>query len=280
MAVLIAAPSSFPLVSVILPVLNPHPLFFPQAIASMLSQTHNHWELLVVEDPSETSAASMLPSDPRIRYVRNDRRTSFADQLNQGFKLARGEYIARFDADDVCVPDRLEKQLLYLREHSEIDLVGSQLQVIDFENRILGYRVYPLEHAKIIAALRRYSALAHPAVMFRRRSLPWADVYRPSPYPGTEDYELWCRAASFGLRFANHPEALIKYRIHRDGMKTAQLRTLLKGTQAIKRAYWCGRMNAGDRVRALGEKILLWAPPQLVLWLFIKTQYKSSLPRT
>lgn len=268
-----------PRVSVVLPVLNPHPEHFRAAVASILNQTLRDLELIVIEDPSPRHAGDTLQlfDDPRIQYVRNPERTAFALQLNQGLAMARGEIVARMDADDVCEPERLAKQLALYEEIGNATVVGSQLRVIDDDGKELGYRAYPTTHDAILKALPRYCAMAHPSVVFHKERVIALGGYQPSPYPGVEDYELWSRLAARGYRFANHPEALVNYRVHPEGMKTARLRTLLRGTLHVKDQYWRERMDLRMRARYWGECMLLYSPAWLTLRLFLATQYRSTL---
>ncbi len=266
-------------VTVLMPVLNPHPVFFRAAVASVLAQSFADFELLIVEDPSPRQAREFLADfrDPRIHHLENAERTSLVDQLNQGLGEARGELVARFDADDICFPDRLEKQFAYLERHPDIAVVGGQLAVIDEEGRDKGFRVYPRDHDDIVRVLRRYNALAHPTVMFRKAIVLGAGGYR---YRAAlvEDYELWSRLAQQGVRFANLPEAVIRYRIHPSAAKSAMVRRNLRGTLEVKNMHWRRHMNFGDRLRMWGEKLLLWLPPSWVVRLFMRTQLQSRLP--
>src|SRR5262245_23347565 len=120
-------------VSIIMTVLEPHPRYFPEAVASVLAQSYSPWELVIVEDPSASSAGELLRqfSDSRIHHVCNPERTSHVRQRNQSLKLARGELVATLDADDRCHPDRLARQVAFLRKHPEIGVVGTQLAIID-----------------------------------------------------------------------------------------------------------------------------------------------------
>src|SRR5262249_28294344 len=92
-----------PLLSVLMPVLNPHPVDFPEAVRSVVGQSFADFELLIVEAPSASRAALALQSfdDRRIRHIENTERTTLVDQLNQGIGLARSEWVARMDADDI-----------------------------------------------------------------------------------------------------------------------------------------------------------------------------------
>src|SRR6185369_10850241 len=103
--------AGIPAVSVVMPVLDPDPTYFRLAVESVLRQTLADLEFVIVEDPSPRSAATVLAefADPRVRHFVNPARTSFAAQINRGLQESRSDLIARFDADDICDPRRLEK---------------------------------------------------------------------------------------------------------------------------------------------------------------------------
>jgi glycosyltransferase involved in cell wall biosynthesis len=264
-----------------MPVLNPHPVYFPQAVQSVLSQTHRDLELIIVEDPSERSAQGLLAPfhDSRIRHLTNPTRTSLVKQLNRGLNEARGELVARLDADDIAEPERLAKQVAFLNAHPDVTVLGSQMTIIDIAGNVLGYRHYPRSHEAIFRSLCRFNPMGHPTVMFRKAAILKAGGYQYDRYPATEDYELWSRLATIGHRLANLPEPLLRYRIHPEGMKTAKLRGILRGTLEIKRRYWGDHMDLRARARMWAERLLLWMPPWLVLRLFIATQYTRQQPQ-
>ncbi len=270
--------SAKPLISVLMPVLRPHAVYFPEAVRSLLEQSYQDWELVIVEDPSPETAEELLRKfpDSRIRYHCNPARTSFAEQLNLGLAQARGELVARLDADDVCEPNRLEAQVEYLQRHAEIAVLGSQLTIIDHAGRVVGWRRYPVEHAAVMAGMRRFNPLAHPSVMFRTDLVRQAGGYLP--YPGTEDYELWARLARQGAGLGNHPEPLLRYRIHPTAWKATRLQEMMRGTLELKKRYWADSMNLGDRLRVWLERGLLRLPPSWVYKLFTWTQYQRRRP--
>ena len=125
-----------------MPLLNPDPVFFPQAVESILGQTFRELELIIVEAPSERSGRDLLQryNDPRIRRQLNPQRTSLPHQRNQTLALADADVVAFLDADDIAEPDRMEKQYRFLEEHPDVDLVGSNLRIIDAGGRTHGYR--------------------------------------------------------------------------------------------------------------------------------------------
>jgi glycosyltransferase involved in cell wall biosynthesis len=258
-----------------MPVYDPHPIYFRQAVDSILRQTLPQLELLLVEDPSPRSAAALLADvhDPRIRHLRRSDKGTLVESLNWGLAESRAAWVARADADDICEPDRLEKQLTYLREHPQVDILGSQLTIVDGAGKVRGYRPYPLHHEAVVRGLMRYNTLAHPTVVFRKERVLAAGGYRPF---FNEDYELWSRLAGRQVQFANHPEALVRYRVIPEGIRSAKVRNALLGTLEVKRCYWRDKMDLGARLRMWAERALLWLPAPLVLTLFLKTQLRSG----
>jgi glycosyltransferase involved in cell wall biosynthesis len=161
---------SLPLVSIVMPVFDPHPVYFRQAIESVLAQTFTDFELIIVEDPSAASGRPVLEAfaDPRVRYFANDTRTSLPRQHNRALAEARGRFICRFDADDICEPERVQREVEFLHAHPDVDVVGTALTVIDDHSRVIGHRDYPTTHAGILAAMRRFNPIANSSVMYRR----------------------------------------------------------------------------------------------------------------
>lgn len=265
-----------PRVSVVMPVYRPHPVYFAEAVDSVLAQSLPDWELVIVEDPSERDGRSIVERrpDPRIRYFLNAERTGLARQHNRAVAEARGDLVARFDADDVCEPGRLEKQAAFLESHSDVDVVASQLLIIDAAGNAIGTRQYPLEHDEIVRAMRRYNPISGSNAMFRRK-VPldiggWReDIDRPA-----QDYEWYSRAAARGYRFATHPEALVRYRRHGEQIKRTKLRGTILTTLEVKRLYWLSSMDPLSLLLFGAEAMLLALPTPMVLWLLQKVRYR------
>ena len=265
-----------PAVTVLMAVWNPHPRYFLEAVQSVLGQSFRDFELLVVEDPSPRDAAALLAEidDERIRVVRREARAGLAAALNSGLALARAPLIARMDADDVCVADRLTRQIEFLTQHPEIDVVGSRILIVNEDGRAYGRRLLPLRHEEIAAALRRYNCISHPAVMMRRERLESVGGY--DPQQRVEDYDLWCRMLRSGARFANLEQPVVRYRFHPGALKFEHIHEVIRETMAIKRRYFGDAFDFGDRLRLFGEVLLLILPQRLVLWLFTKLQYRRG----
>jgi GT2 family glycosyltransferase len=191
---------------------------------------------------------------------------------------ARAPLVAWLDADDVALPGRLAKQAAFLDAHPDVAVAGSWLELIDEKGRTLGYRCYPTNDAAIRAALPRFNPIPQPGVMARREALLAAGGYVERPDGVCEDYDLWCRLARTGARFANLPEPLTRYRIHLGAMKARKLRGTLRDSIRIKRRYYGGALGARGRLRLFGERALCLLPPRLVLRLFLALEARRRLP--
>ncbi len=268
-----------PAVSVLMPVLNPHPDYFPAAVRSVLAQTLADWELVIVEDPSPSSAAALLAplADPRIRHFRNPERTGLQAQRNRTLAEARGEFVAMLDADDIAEPDRLAKQVAFLRQRPDVAAVGCFLRIIDNEGRDCGFREYPTDPDAIRRAMPRYNAVPQPGLTARTEAIRQVGGYQLAG--PSADYELWSRMMRAGLRFAHLPEPLVRYRNHPGAIKSTQLRQTLTNTLWVKRTHWWGEMGWADRARYAAEWGLRLVPAGLVLRLFRRTHYRPTLSR-
>lgn len=266
-----------PTVSVIVPTYRPPPHYFRSAILSLLAQTFEDIEILIVEDPSDRSAAEILRGieDDRLRVIRNEGRTDLPEQHNLGLRTARGRYLSRFDSDDLSEPNRIEEQVRFLEEHEEVDIVGTNLLVIDENDRVLGTRTYPESHEEILAAMPSRNPIANPSVLFRRRVFDDIGGWLTEKNTAALDYEWFSRAAVAGFRFANLQAPLVRYRLHRESIKSRRLRETIRTTLRVKRRYWRGHMNVRDWVVYLAEHLLLLLPTSLVYRLFVRFRLRS-----
>jgi glycosyltransferase involved in cell wall biosynthesis len=270
-----------PIVSVVVPVYQPDPVFFRQSITSVLAQSHRDLELIIVEDPSASSGRALLQGidDRRLTHIVNPERTSLPRQHNRGLAEARGRFICRFDSDDVCEPGRVERELAFLQAHPDIDVVGSALTVIDERGAVIGTRRYPTDHAAILAAMHRFNPIANSSVMFRREVYEKFGGWRDAPLPA-QDYEWYSRLAAGGARFANLAEPLVRYRLHGQSIKSSKLRGTIQTTLEVKNMYWRKEMDVTARAVMMLERVLLHLPESLVLWLFTAIRYRRSTGRS
>jgi GT2 family glycosyltransferase len=203
-----------PQVSVILPVYNGE-AYLRAAVASIVEQSFRDFELLAIDggstDGSLRTLGEFAAGDERIRVVKQSGR-GLVQALNEGVALARGEFLARMDADDVALPNRFEEQVAFLRGHPDVAVVGSAMTLINGDGRPIREMSYPQQPAEIAEALKAGSALAHPSVMMRRAIVQDMGGYREI-LGFAEDYDLWLRMAE-RTSLANLPARLMFYRHH------------------------------------------------------------------
>jgi glycosyltransferase involved in cell wall biosynthesis len=203
---------SEPQVSVVLPVRNGE-RFLSEAVGSVLAQTLNDFELIVVDDGSTDGSAAVLEGvvDPRVTVLRQPP-TGLVAALSTGVAHARADYVARMDADDVSEPQRLERQVRLLEERPDVAMVATWVTVIDEDGRELRREVLPPEHEDLVRRLLLRNPFQHGSVVLRRQAFEAAGGYRPD-YGANEDYDLWRRLALVG-ELACVPETLYRYRLH------------------------------------------------------------------
>ena len=203
-----------PAVSIVMPVHNGEK-YLREAIESILNQTFKDYELLIIDDGSTDKSVEIMGSfkDKRIRLVHNEKNLGISKSCNKGIKYARGKYIARMDADDISLPERIEKQALFMEKNHHIGICGTWTESIgDIEGYIWQP---PVEHKRICVELLFLCPLAHPTVMMRKESLYKNDLFYDENLDKliepAEDYELWVRAGRV-VRLANIPEVMLKHR--------------------------------------------------------------------
>jgi glycosyltransferase involved in cell wall biosynthesis len=206
--------TSTPAISVLLPVYDAGRFLAP-AVESILSQTFADFELIAIDDGSHDGSAEVLAQfaarDGRIRVFTQGNQGIVAT-LNRALSLARAPLVARMDADDVARPDRLAKQIDYLRQHPEIAVVSGAVDVIDEDGACLRTDVFPTSPETIANELIHRSCVCHPAVMVRTEIVRSVGGYRRNAQLA-EDYDLWLRISEVS-RIANLPDVLLVYRLH------------------------------------------------------------------
>ena len=199
-----------PLVSVVMSAYNAEKTI-GATIKSILRQSYQKLELIIVDDASQDQTLSIIKSfpDPRIKLICNQTNLTLGPSLNIALEAARGEFIARQDADDLSLPDRLEKQVKYLLANPEVDVVGSYSYIINGSGTILGgMKTKGLKHEELILNISLDVPFIHPTVMAKAS---WYRKYRYRSYPRSQDRDLWLRAYQHS-RFASLPEFIYAYR--------------------------------------------------------------------
>lgn len=190
--------------------------FLAEAVESVLSQSFSDLELVVVDDGSTDSTPEILgriaEGDPRMIVHRRRAGRNLAEVLNVAAELSRAPLLARLDADDVALPERLRMQVEFLAAHPEVALLGGQALMIDELGRQFGEARYPLQDDELRRALRTGNPFVHPAVAMRRQAFEAVGGYRTN-FDYAEDLDLWLRLAE-DRQVANLPDLVVEYRIH------------------------------------------------------------------
>ena len=206
-------------VSVVMASRNPNPTMLKEAIDSVLGQTFKDFELIIVDDGSNSSIEPIVRSiseDTRIK-VYGIKHSGLGAALNHGISEAEGEYIARLDDDDMMLPTRLEKQLAFLDEHTDVSCAGTWFYD-KVGNKYYPHRKYPVENEEIAKGLlARHFLLAHTSVMFRKSAWQKIGGYRVAG--GGQDLDLFLQLGTVG-NLANIDEYLTCYRMSATGLAT------------------------------------------------------------
>ena len=200
-------------ITVLMPVYNAEP-FLQEAIDSILHQTFADFEFIIINDGSTDRSEEIIKSytDPRIKYYANGHNLKLIATLNKGFDLAEGKYIARMDADDISLPDRLQ-QLYNLMESDEtIGLCGTWFETFSGDKTVSTSR-YGADHSTICFKHLYQIHLSHGTCMFRTAVLKKHGLYFNPDFSHAEDYELWSRI-SLVTKLANVQQVLYRVRQH------------------------------------------------------------------
>ena len=206
--------TAVPLVSVLMSVHNDAE-YLDEAVQSVLGQTLDDLELLVVDDDSVDATPEVLAAydDTRVRVVRNDQRQGLAASLNRALELTDGRYVARLDADDVALPNRLERQVERLRSGPAVAVVGAGVIDLDEQGRHGRTHVMPFS-ARPLRWLALFSSpFFHPTVLVDRKTLDAHGLRYDPTFLESEDYDLWARLFAFADG-ENLPDPLVLKRVH------------------------------------------------------------------
>jgi glycosyltransferase involved in cell wall biosynthesis len=221
-----------------------------RSIESILAQTWSDLEFLIINDGSADNSREIISSfsDPRIRLVDNFTNIGLTKSLNRGLELAQGELIARQDADDISMPNRLEFQVSYLREHPEIVLLGTWGQVIDDEGNALSKIRPPLNPYLLKWRMLFTNHMIHSSVMFHAKEIRNLGGYNKE-IAKAQDYELWNRVMRT-YHVAQLPEILVYLRKHPESISANSFNDQV---DSVSRVAWRNIQYLLDREVSLQE---------------------------
>ena len=211
-----------PKVTVLMSVYNGEK-YLREAVDSMLAQTYYDFEFVIYDDCSTDSSAEIITSykDDRIVFRQNKANVGLTRNLADGVEKARGKYVARMDADDIAMPRRLEKQVSWMDAHEDVTILGSQVMYFN-ESVNSGATADPLDDKAIKAMLLVSFAMLHPTIMIRAEDLRRYGLNYNSSFRYSQDHALYFDCMLKHLKFANHPEPLLKMRSHRGSISKAK----------------------------------------------------------
>jgi len=239
-----------PSISIILPAFNSE-AFIAEAIRSLLSQTCTDFEFIIINDGStdRTEEIILTFSDPRIHYHRNEKNSGLIYTLNKAIDLAKGKYIARMDADDICLPERLSIQKSFLDQNDDIAAVAAPVIFIDGAGKETA--VWELDRKTVLpVSIKKVmpyeNCIAHPSVMIRTAVLK---EFRYKEYQkNIEDYDLWLRLLNRGYAIGKTEMPLLLYRVHEASVTgtTLKKKNLFFKHAAMKRKFLWREMKNGQ----------------------------------
>jgi glycosyltransferase involved in cell wall biosynthesis len=227
-----------PKISVIMPVYNCAE-YLKEALASLLVQTFEDFEIIAINDGSTDNSLSILEKfakiDKRIRVISQEN-SGIVTVLNRGIEESKGEYIARMDADDVSFPDRFSSQVEVFTSHPDTSLVYGNFEVIDEQGQFLYRELVPPLNEDVQNALFVRNPIAHGSVMFRKSIIDTVGYYSDD-YGPTEDLELWMRVSERGtMRGTGTP--LYRWRINTQGITmTNNTESIMRGKEHIEKRW-------------------------------------------
>lgn len=210
--------------------------YLREAVESILAQTFDDFELLLLDDCSTDQSQEILMSfrDSRIRIVENKINLGRTPTLNAGLRLARGKYIAIQDQDDLSLPTRVEVQVDFLENHPEIGLVGSNTTLISADGRLQIHYDVPVDDVAIRWKIMLSNTFSHSSVMLRRDVLKYNSLNYNENFKIAQDYGLWVDMLRY-TQGANINQPLVKYRVYPQSYSSQQMTLMLTEHRYVAR---------------------------------------------
>jgi glycosyltransferase involved in cell wall biosynthesis len=253
-------------ISVLLPAYNAE-RYILQSVQSVLAQTFEDFELLVVNDKSTDGTLDILSSiqDRRLRVINNERNLGVVGTLNRALTEARGHYIARIDADDFCLPTRFAKQKQFLDLNPEVQLVGSEMFILEDGRIRLSRQSADPDPAVLRWQFYISNPIGHPSMMFRADIVPKLGAYLREEFKYAEDFDFSHRILRIG-KIAVLPEQLAIYRLHDQNLTRTQRSDMIaRGAAVLTNAYGAlSGMNAAADARLAAEYLMAATPVKTV----------------
>jgi glycosyltransferase involved in cell wall biosynthesis len=199
-----------PKITVLLPVYNCE-TYVQTAVESVLNQTYTDFEFLIIDDASTDKTLSIIKSftDFRIKIIEKPKNSGYTNSLNYGLKIAKGDYIARMDGDDISMPERFAKQINFLEANPDVVVCGTTYKIVGNDKKIR----LPEKHDEIAIGFLKGNCIAHPSVMIRKECLDTFLIQYDLTREPAEDYDMWIRLLAIG-KLHNLQDVLLEYRLY------------------------------------------------------------------
>jgi len=232
-------------ISVVMSVYNESLSWLRESVESILGQTHEDFKFLIVKDnPDRNDIGDLLDqyakNDDRIRIIANEENLGLTKSLNKAIQTAHGKYVARMDADDIALSERLALQYEFLEKNEDIFLVGGSVEIIDENGKARHSAIKNTEHERIVEDMfHGRLAMYHPTIMFRNEGL----IYREN-FETAQDYDFYLTLLSANKRFGNLKDIILRYRVSNRSISMGKKRKqVLSGKLALK--FYYERLEAG-----------------------------------
>lgn len=239
------------LVSVIMSNYNTPEEYLRASIESVLNQTYSNFEFIIIDDCSTDNSLEIIKSyaDKRIVILRNEENLGITKSLNKGLRMAKGEFVARMDADDICLPERFEKQVDFLKNNVQVIVCGTGVKLIGdwrgrHSNQFICRKLPERELLKIYLLFGNYPNIVHPSAMFNNKLLTKHNIKYDEQYPVAQDYKMWVTCCNYG-ECVNLKNTLLYYRVHGGAVSSAK----------TDRQYACSVKNMSEQLEKIGVEL-------------------------
>lgn len=274
-----------PLISVVMPVYNAGD-FLVDSIKSILNQTYKNFEFIIVNDDSTDNSFEIIKAfakkDKRIKFLKNKTNLGVSKTVNKAILKAKGDYIARMDADDIAMKNRLSLQLNFLQKNKNTVALGGQCILIDKNNLIIGNKKFPTKFSDIYKYIFKFVPVQQPTLMIAKKRLPKNFEFYTDGMNTAEEIELYFKFFQFG-KVENLKQNLLMYRIHDNNtsfkdLKKTFLLTLLSRIKAIV-SYGYKPSIKDFIINLIQTFCVLILPKKVTLWLYAKIRKVPINPK-
>lgn len=252
-------------ISVIMAVFNEEERWLKKSIESVLSQTFTNFEFIIILDnPENLELYNIInkyaKDDKRVKFHVNDKNIGLIKTLNKGLGLANGKYVARMDADDICLKNRLELQYEYMEKNQYVDLIGTKVEYInENDEKIICENILPYRYEEIKQCLKYGNCTNHPTWMVKLDVIMANNIKGYSDMKYVEDYDLITRLIINGYKVENLEDITLKYRVRNNSISRSNFKKQLQMSflvTDIYKSYLNGKNISKESIKIRKEKIL------------------------